>query len=247
MNSWLFDLGNSRLKCAWLSADGVGAVVAIAHDGVDFAGGWEAELPSGPGDAWLASVAPVPLRGRLQRALEARGMQVRVAQAEATFCGIELGTTDSTSFGIDRLLAMVGAHALDPGASLVVGVGTALTADLVADGRHAGGRIAPSPALMRAALHERVRQLPAQGGGYVEFAATTDAALASGCIGAAVALVERSLVQGSRLLQATPQLWLHGGGAAELLPLLPAARHVPGLVLEGLAVWARQPAAAGRS
>ena len=77
--------------------------------------------------------------------------------------------------------------------ALVVAVGTALTIDLLdADGRHRGGRIAPSPALMREALHARATHLPVGGGTYAEFADDTEAALASGCEGAALALIERS-------------------------------------------------------
>jgi type III pantothenate kinase len=41
------------------------------------------------------------------------------------------------------------------------------------------------------------------------------------------------------LLGATPALLLHGGGAPALLPHLPRAIAAPGLVLEGLARWAR--------
>ena len=244
MNGWLIDLGNSRLKCAALGAGGVGAVVATAHDGHDFAPGWQAALPSGRAQAWLASVAPAPLRARLEEALVSRGVRVRVAKSAAKFCGIDLADTDPVGFGIDRLLALVGARVRDAGPMLVVGVGTALTIDLQADGRHGGGRIAPSPALMRAALHQRATQLPAEGGAYTEFATATRSALASGCLGAALALIERSLQQGSQRFGAKPGLWLHGGGAAELLPLLPAARHAPDLVLEGLAVWATRAAPA---
>src|SRR5690606_42114445 len=69
-------------------------------------------------------------------------------------------------------------HAQEAGAALVVGVGTALTIDwLDAHGRHRGGRIAPSPMLMRAALHARAVQLPAAGGSYAEFAGDTVDAL----------------------------------------------------------------------
>src|SRR5690606_3887 len=79
---------------------------------------------------------------------------------------------------------------------LLAGVGTALTIDLLdAGGRHHGGRIAPSPTLMREMLHARAAQLPASGGAYAEFADDTADALASGCDGAAVALVLRSLEQ----------------------------------------------------
>ena len=110
---------------------------------------------------------------------------------------------------------------------------------LDADGRHHGGRIAPSPQLMRDALHAAAAQLPAQGGAYVEFAADTVDALASGCDGAALGLIERSLQQAQEALGQRPSLLLHGGGAAALASRLGQGEMAPALVLEGLAVWAR--------
>jgi type III pantothenate kinase len=92
---------------------------------------------------------------------------------------------------------------------------------------------------MREALHARAAQLPRTGGGYVEFADDTDSALASGCVGAALGLIERSARHGRELLGAAPRLWLHGGGADALLPHLDGPCHAPTLVLEGLALWAR--------
>jgi type III pantothenate kinase len=62
---------------------------------------------------------------------------------------------------------MVAARADSRGAVLVCAIGTALTVDLVdAAGCHRGGRIAPSPTLMREALQARIVQLPASGGSY---------------------------------------------------------------------------------
>ena len=90
---------------------------------------------------------------------------------------------------------------------------------------------------MREALHARARVLPEAGGAYAEFADDTAPALASGCEGAAIALVERSLAQAASLLGAAPTLRLHGGGAATLRPLLPAHDWVPDAVLRGLARW----------
>ena len=121
----------------------------------------------------------------------------------------------------------------------MVGVGTALTIDwLDADGRHRGGRIAPSPMLMREALHARAAHLPVHGGRYVEFADDTNDALDSGCTGAALALVEHSLRVVQAQAGAVPRLLLHGGGSDALRAQLPHATDAPTLVLEGLAQWA---------
>lgn len=241
MTTWLFDLGNSRLKYASLSSDGsIGEVAGAAHDGAAFATSWDATLPATIDIAWVAAVGPAALRAALLDALAARGARVGFARTLPRFGGIAIAYAQPERLGVDRFLAMAAAHARGAGAAvLVVGVGTALTIDLVAgDGRHRGGRIAPSPALMRDALHARATQLPRSGGDYAEFADDTGSALASGCLGAAVGLIERSAHHACDMLGTTPLLWLHGGGAEALLPMLGDTRHAPALVLEGLALWA---------
>lgn len=250
MSRWLFDLGNTRLKAAPLGADGrPGAVLAIAHDGVDLAAELDRHLPPSIDAAAVASVAAEPLRVALLQALATRCQRISLASTARQWAGLRIVYADPSRLGVDRFLAMLGARAEGPGAVLVCGVGTALTVDLVdADGLHRGGRIAPSPALMREALHGRASQLPANGGVYRDFADDTDDALASGCEGAAIALVERSLAAAAELLGAPPpRLLLHGGGAAALAARLPAPELRPDLVLEGLARWsaAASPVVAG--
>jgi type III pantothenate kinase len=246
MSDWVFDLGNSRLKFAALDAGQPGEVRACAHDGAAFAGGWQDALPARIEVAWVASVAaPAPTQ-QLLVALAARCDRVCMARTQASLAGVRIAYAEPRRLGVDRFLALLGAHARGPGASLVVGVGTALTVDLLdATGLHRGGRIAPAPALMRDALHARAAQLPVSGGAYAEFAADTAGALASGCDGAALGLVNDSLAAASRILGAAPALLLHGGGAARLLPRLADAMHVPALVLEGLACWREATAAGG--
>ena len=81
--------------------------------------------------------------------------------------------------------------------------------------------------------------MPRAGGDYVDFASDTLDALASGCDGAALALVERSLAVATARLDTTPALLIHGGGADALRASLQDATWAPDLVLEGLACWAR--------
>jgi len=242
MSDWLFDLGNSRFKAtAWRAGAGIGDVLAWPH-GIDnlAAGGAAVDgMPRGR-QAWLASVASPVLTAQVLALLRGRFEQVHVARTQAECAGVRVAYAQPQRLGVDRFLALLHAHALG-GDVLVAGVGTALTIDLLdADGLHHGGRIAPSPTLMRQALHQRAAQLPEMGGEYSEFADDTADALASGCDGAAVALVERSLQQAGRRLGRAPALLLHGGGAEALLPWLPQATFHPALVLEGLAIWARE-------
>ena len=240
MNTWLFDLGNSRLKCAPLRDDGAivpGSVLEIAHDGGAFEDAI-AQLPARFDCAYVASVANPALTTALLDQLTRRCLRITRARTQAMGAGVRIAYADPQRLGVDRFLALLAAHARAPQAWLVVGVGTALTIDLLdGDGRHHGGRIAPSPTLMREALHRRAPQLPARGGHAIDFADDTADALASGCDGAALALVNDSRERATQRLGHVPQLLLHGGGAQALSPRLADAEQAPALVLEGLARW----------
>ncbi len=233
MATWLFDLGNTRLKYAPLVADGqLGAVRAVAHDDAE---AWLAALPEGE-VACIASVASPARRVALLDALCARFQRLHRVHAEPALGPLRIAYANPAHLGVDRFLAMLAAA--DGRAALVLGVGTALTLDVLdADGRHGGGRIAPSPEVMREALHARAAQLPARGGDYTEFADDTAPALASGCEGAALALIERSLRHATTLLGQVPRLCVHGGGAQALRPHLPVHDWVPDAVLQGLVRW----------
>lgn len=236
---WLFDLGNTRLKCAPLVDGRCGEVVALAHGEAGFADKLDALLPRRGGVAHVASVAAGERSVDLLERLASRFARIDVARTQAACAGVRIAYADPSKLGVDRFLALLAAHERG-GPALVVGVGTALTLDLVdASGRHHGGRIAPSPSLMREALHARAPVLPGEGGTRMDFAADTADALASGCEGAAIALVADGLAAARERLGLAPMLLLHGGGAPALRSGLPAAVAAPSLVLEGLACWAR--------
>lgn len=246
MSAWLFDLGNTRLKCAPLEPQGVGAVAALAHEGLDALEGdalharLDALLPARFDVAHVASVAREPLRVALLDALVRRCTRIELARTLPAFDGLRIAYAEPSKLGVDRFLAMLGARRRIDGALLVCGVGTAVTLDLVdAAGLHRGGRIAPSPSLMREALHARAPHLPEAGGEWVDWATDTGDALASGCLGAVAALLREAHAAASATLEGDVALLLHGGGADTLRDALPQALDAPGLVLDGLAAWAR--------
>lgn len=247
MSRWLFDLGNTRLKCAPLRADGsLGEVVALAHEPGAFAQELQRLLPESADSAYLASVASPALTAVVVEALTQRFRSISLARSSARLAGMRIAYAEPARLGVDRFLALLAAHGRKSGPWLIAGVGTALTIDLLdREGLHRGGRIGPSPRIMRQALHQVAAQLPPEGGDYREFASGTADALASGCEGAALGLIDRSAVQATRMLGETPSLLLHGGGADMLAPHFPDALHAPALVLEGLALWARVGTAPG--
>jgi len=241
MTTWLFDVGNSRLKYARLRADGgLGEVGVYPHDGQMLSPDWEHALPSRMDAAEVALVAPAVIRAALLDGLVSRARRISLVSAQQHCAGVEVAYAQPKRLGVDRFLTLLAAHARRDGPWLLVGVGTALTVDLLdADGRHLGGRIAASPTLMRQVLNERAVQLPASGGRYVPFATDTEDALESGALGAAIGLIEHSLRSATEQLGRAPKLLLHGGGAEALLPWLAQAELAPSLVLEGLARWTR--------
>ena len=239
MSTWLFDLGNTRLKCARLGADGrPGEVHARAHSGVDIDQAMASILPARFDRAVIAAVAGVELTAAVLDRLTRLTRRITRVRTAARWGSLRIAYPQPERMGTDRFLALVGASR-DAGDVLVCGVGTALTLDLLdRDGVHHGGRIAPSPTLMREALHARAPQLPMTSGAYIEFADDTDNALASGCTGAAIALVDRSLQQARVRLGREVGLLMHGGGAPPLMAHLCSAQLRPDLVLDGLARWA---------
>ena len=240
MSAWLFDLGNTRLKCAPLLAGGrIGEAIALPHREEDVAAAMAQHLPARIDVAYLASVAQPTLRVAVLDALASRCGRISIARTQPRFDELRIAYADPRKLGVDRFLALLGARSRVRGPVLVCGVGTALTIDLIdADGQHLGGRIAPSPTLMREALHARAPQLPETGGAYEDFACDTEDALASGCEGAGVALIERSLAAATTRIGQAPSVLLHGGGSDALARHLPNATEVATLVLEGLARWA---------
>lgn len=243
--NWLLDLGNSRLKVApWRAGEGLGEVQAWAHGAADFAPSIQRWLAGvAPGDqCWLASVAGSELTAAVAEALASKGHPATRARTQAECAGVRIAYAEPSRLGVDRFLALLAAHARGPGPWLIVSAGSALTVDLLDEqGRHHGGVIAPSPEHMRAALAARFPALAFAGGEATDFATDTADALAGGSVGAALGLVERCHRQATRRLGRAPRLLVSGGGGQRLAAALEIDYELaPGLVLEGLAVYAAQ-------
>lgn len=239
---WLIDLGNSRLKCALLDAQGRrGEILAIGHDQPTAVSTLLKHVgAAGSNDElWLASVASAERTSALTTVLEHHGVHVHRIQTQAGFGKLRIAYAEPLHLGVDRFLAMVAACVRDDGPWLLVSAGSALTIDLLAeDGRHLGGSIAPMPGRMRAALAAGFKQLDLAEGAASDFAADTADAIAAGCRGAALGLVERSLRKARERLGTIPTLLVGGGGATLLVDVEHApVMHLPALVLDGMAVY----------
>ena len=240
----LVDLGNTRLKWAWLAQGTLGAARAVAHAGPGIAAAlgpaWQ-ELPR-PEAILVGSVAG-PERDAELRALcdELWGCEPRFASARTQAAGVSSGYDSPGQLGVDRWLALLAVHADQRGATCVVDCGTAVTIDVVdAAGRHRGGLILPGLQLMRACLLSRTR-IPPFGAPppRPDLGRDTAAAVANGALLAVVGAVRETLARACATLGNPLRLVIAGGDAQTLAAaLLEASELRSDLVLEGLAVLA---------
>ena len=252
MAQLLVDIGNTRIKWARLKGTTWSRAHAAAH------AGWQAAdyrrrvlRGARPERVLVASVAGVQVNKAFASAARTAGARAEFVSVPRRGGGISVGYLDTWRLGVDRFAACVAAHDLFKDVAVcVVGVGTAMTIDLV-DGRgaHQGGVIIPSPGLMvdtlltqTRGIRRRARGGTGKGDGF--FGRSTREAIVHGARHAAAALIDRAVGQAQASLKRRPLVVLFGGGAAAVRPLLTSpCVGVPDLVLRGLAVLARTPAA----
>jgi len=244
----LIDIGNTRIKWARLEQGTLQPQSAAPH------ADWTAQKfveVLGPAcvDArrvWVSNVAGPRMAQVIRAGLaQTRQIEPEFVIATAIAGGVRNAYSQPAQLGVDRWLAIIGAHALERGSVCVVSVGTAMTIDGVdGSGRHLGGVIVPGPDLMMSSLLQNTSDLAerARQGSTVPglFADNTLGAIRQGAEHAAAALVERAVAVMQEELHEMPKLVLTGGGSARLEASLTLPhRHVPDLVLQGLAVLAQ--------
>jgi type III pantothenate kinase len=250
----LIDIGNTRIKWARFDGERVGRQRAAVHSG--WGGEDYARRVIGSGSRLdrilVASVAGARVdRSLVLAARRARAPAPEFVVSQRRAAGVTSGYLEPWRWGVDRFVAAIGAFHLAKGRAVcVVGVGTAMTIDLIdASGRHLGGAIIPGPTLMVDTLLKntdgiRRRAQGGAGGGNSLFGRSTRAALVRGSRYAAAALIDRAVDEARALVRGrSPLVVLTGGGAPSVQPLVQSACvSVPDLVLQGLAAISSEPA-----
>jgi type III pantothenate kinase len=165
------------------------------------------------------------------------GYLVEPIRTQPAALGVRIAYAQPARLGVDRFLALLGAHARHDGPWLIVSIGSAATLDLLdPDGRHHGGLIAPAPGHMRQALGERFPVLANAQGEVRDWADDTGDAVVSGTLAAVAGLVERARRRATEDLGCEPTVLVTGGAGPEVAAQLPfASVATPDLVLDGLA------------
>jgi type III pantothenate kinase len=236
------DAGNTKTKWAVFDSQGQQRCQGACLNG-DFA---DAAFPPTSFEVKLAIVANVAGEqhlGLIEQKLQQQAIPYQIAHAEASACGVLNGYQAPKNLGVDRWAALIAAYHLHQTDCIVVNAGTAMTVDalqMTPDGAlFLGGTISPGLRMMQAALVQNTAQLPAESGEYVDFPVTTEDAIYTGCIGAALGLIESQWQRLDKHAKIPPTLLLSGGDATVLAKYLPQhllKQHiiVDNLVLVGL-------------
>jgi len=246
----LFDIGNTRIKWG-IAADGaIRKTGSITHERINEQGlaAITTKLPTDIDRVVACNVAGQSFATRLSGVIGLHlGSDVHFVRSQAEAHGVTSSYRQPRRLGVDRWVAMIGARDVFRKAVCIVDAGTAVTIDaLDKSGRHLGGQILPGLRLMMESLAEdtsdlpSVRRTPANRKDEApDFATSTANAIFRGSLGAVCGAIERA-VRRMRKEGHRPQVVLTGGDASRILAEVDVdAEHRPNLVLEGLAVIAR--------
>jgi len=246
----VIDVGNTRLKWAWLTTTGLSDQQAVVHRDVkpDL---WTAALfdaSQRPDRVLVSNVAGDAMAKNLARLTKkVFGVKIEFVTATRQFLDLTNGYLDPSLLGADRWLAVIGAWTMARSALCVVDAGTAVKVDSVdANGQHLGGLIVPGIHMMREALLKRtsdiakaVEQSTPSMAGILEN--NTIGAVSRGAVFALAGMADRAAEIIEQHTGVKPQLFITGGDAGMITGTMRARGEiVPDLVLRGLAVIAAQ-------
>src|SRR5271165_7194938 len=226
----VIDVGNTRLKWAWLTSTGLSDQQAVVH------------RDAKPG-IWTTALFESGQRPR--RVLVSNVAGPVMAK---TLTRLTNGYLDPSLLGADRWLALIGAWTKARSALCVVDAGTAVKVDSVdANGQHLGGLIVPGIHMMREALMNKTSDIadaarhstPSLAG---VLANNTIGAVSRGAVFALAGMADRAAEVIEQSTGVKPKLFITGGDAGMITGTMRShGEIVPDLVLQGLAVIAAQP------
>jgi type III pantothenate kinase len=250
------DIGNTRIKlglfAARAEANGLPTpsrtlvVPTLIWDEAS-AQNWLRDVPSDTA-WWIASVNRAALSRLTTWIQQNRAGTPKIRRLKWNDLPITAAVEFPDKVGIDRLAGAVAANRLrDPvRPAIVIGVGSAITVDLVgADGVFRGGAILPGIGMSARALDEFTDLLPRSPleeltGPPPALGTSTLSAIHSGLYWGAVGAMRELVARLSQTLSdenVWPEVFLTGGAAASVAATLdPATRFVEHLVLAGIAL-----------
>ena len=239
------DIGNTRIKWAWVSERGMldpGEAVHERIPGASLKSLAEA-APGRPERVVAVNVAGETLASYFTEDVTRRWEVVpEFVNTAHEAHGVRCAYADPSRLGSDRWVALIAGYRLAAGAACVIDAGTAVTLDAVdARGYHLGGLILAGPRVIATALDRQTsgigetRGQPRPGPGVAVLGTGTDEAVAKGAMLGLAGALDRALSGVADELGERPAVYLTGGDAESLSPWLDTSCEFrPHLVLEGL-------------
>lgn len=230
------DIGNTRCKWRLLKAD----LEVLGRDSFPHSAGFGSlSIPAGVERIRVASVASEAVMSGFYIQLRGCGIEPEIAVSSRSVAGVVNAYSEPERLGVDRWLAVVAASQRQRAAALVIDVGTALKADLVAaDGRHLGGYIAPGAELMKASLQSGTGKVRFHDDGFkggLALGCSTAEAVNAGVLSALVGSINVAVAEAGRRIPEGFAILLTGGGAETVRQYLQhEVEEVPDLVMDGL-------------
>ena len=247
----VIDVGNTRLKWAWLTSTGLSDQQAVVHRDAK-PGIWTTALfESGqsPSRVLVSNVAgPVMAKKLTRLTKKVFRVNIEFVTAAPEFQGLTNGYLNPSLLGADRWLALIGAWTKARSALCVVDAGTAVKVDSVdANGQHLVERAMSSARpMMREALMNKTSDIakaamqstPSLAG---VLANNTIGAVSRGAVFALAGMADRAAEVIEQSTGVKPKLFITGGDAGMITGTMRShGEIVPDLILQGLAVIAAQ-------
>ncbi|HVU85835.1 MAG TPA: type III pantothenate kinase [Pirellulales bacterium] len=194
---------------------------------------------------WIGSVQR-EVSGRLVAWLQSQSA-TRITMIASSDLPLTISMPKPDRVGIDRLLDAVAVNQLRAAGqpAIIVNLGTAIKVDVVDEqGAFVGGAIMPGIATSARAMHEFTDLLPLIEMGRLDeppapLGKDTVGAMKAGLYWGAVGGVRELVERLSRGFKASPRMFLSGGAAPSVAPLLgDNVQYVPHLTLAGIALTA---------
>ena len=241
----LIDIGNTNLKWCWFDGHVLTDLQSIPHQ--------QGALPDlsercwadskRPESVFVANVAAPVLNRQIDRWMyDIWSLAPNFLVSEAESFGVKNAYSRPEQLGVDRWLTLIAVHHSYSSPACIVDSGTAITIDVITeDGQHLGGVILPGFELMRGALltNTHIPRVQSVQSTLDILGKDTESAVASACLNAAAALVERVLSSATEKMGKRPDVFMTGSDAS----LLQSALTIPtqlkqDLVMLGLSVVA---------
>lgn len=239
----LIDIGNSRIKWAYMDGGILDSPQAFSYKDSDICELLENKLEAGhePDKVFIANVAGESIGGKVSKLIEHKwDISPGFARVERQNAGVVNAYKDIDQLGIDRWLGIIAAWVTYRSPVCVVSCGTALTIDAVSEsGRHLGGFIVPGPRMMTGVLARETSGINSRPIEEYElkFGTSTSECINNGSVRAIVSLINNVSIELAGTFGNSLSCIITGGFAEQIINLLDKKFvNEANLVLTGLGI-----------